>query len=220
MRREISADQEIREGRGRRKLGFLQLCHLLALWRENGHWPPDGLDSVDQFTKDETLASAGAPAKQDHTITRLKKLLQRLALFFIELGIRRRRRRNERVTCPQSLANGRHDCPLAVEHFRQRDLVLIGFRPYISAPTGDVFQFVNPNVCTSHSLQRCLPELVFADDRMAVEQVLFRPGYGFLHSFAGSLGRPRAGSIYQASQVFPLTVGHLFLPKPSQFGPT
>src|SRR5437764_9069180 len=108
MRRGFSADQEIRDSRGRRKLGFLEVCHLLALWRENGHWPPDELDCLDQFTKDETLARAGAPAKQDDTITRLKKLLQRLALFFIQLGIRRRRRRNERATRPQSLPNGHH----------------------------------------------------------------------------------------------------------------
>ena len=134
--RKFTLDEKIGDRRWRRKTSLLHLDDLLTLRRENDHAPAKLPKLIHQFAQDKTLARARAAAKDRDAVCRTEQGIESLALFIVELRIRRTRIRHQRETIPDTLFRGLNDFPFAQQNFPQKSLHLDGRRPGYNRAVG------------------------------------------------------------------------------------
>jgi hypothetical protein len=72
-----------------RQPGLVHFHDLLTLWRENDHAPARLPQLLHQFTQNKTFARACTAAKNRNAVCRTQQGFESLALFIVELRIRR-----------------------------------------------------------------------------------------------------------------------------------
>ena len=160
---------------GDRKPGLLHLHDLLTLRRENDHAPARLPQLLHQFAQDKTFARARTAAKDRNAVCRTQQGFEGLALFIVELRIRRAGIRHQRETIPDALFRGLNDFPFAQQNFTQSHFAWPRFVPDIATPLGEFLEFGNRKTFTTRPAQCLLPQLTFQHDRVPVEQMFLRP---------------------------------------------
>ena len=122
-----------------------------------------------QFAQDKTFARARTAAKNRNAICRTQQGFEGLALFIVELRIRRAGIRHQRETIPDALFRGLDDFPFAEENFPQGHFTWTRFVPDIATPLGEFLEIGNGKTLTTRPAQCLLPQLTFQHNRVAVE---------------------------------------------------
>ena len=86
---QFTLDEKIGDRRWRRKPGFFHFHDLLPLRGENDHAAARLSQLLHQFAQDKTLTRARAAAKDRDAVCRTEQGIESLALFIVEVRIRR-----------------------------------------------------------------------------------------------------------------------------------
>ncbi len=212
-------DQKIGDRRWRWKSGLLHLHDLLTLRRENDHAPARLPKLLHQFAQDKTFARARPAAKDRNTVLLSAARLRGLALFVIQLWIRRAGIRHQRDDNPRRPLSRFERFPIRAAKLPAKSLHWTRFVPDVATLPGEFLEFGNGEILTPRPAQCLLPQLAFQHDRVAVEQMFLRPLHRFSHADAFFILHRFLRDFLKLAQRFMLAFGQLRIPQRLQFIP-